>query len=134
MRCGASPLSGTLIVMLDADGSADPAEISQLSVAALEVGADFGQGIRFLAGGGSTDITPYGARQPLPLCNVNVLYRTRFTDSATAQRVLGPLPAVISLDAPGFEVRRDQPADRRERAWDLRVPSHEPSDSPAGPT
>jgi hypothetical protein len=43
-------------VMLDADGSADPAEIPAF-VAALVAGADFAKGSRFAAGGGSDDIT-----------------------------------------------------------------------------
>ena len=42
--------------MLDADGSTDPAEIPRF-VAALLAGADFAKGSRFIAGGGSTDIT-----------------------------------------------------------------------------
>jgi hypothetical protein len=42
--------------MFDADGSADPAEISAV-VPALDEGADFAKGSRFAAGGGSEDIT-----------------------------------------------------------------------------
>ena len=43
--------------MFDADGSADPAEITRF-VDALKAGADFAKGTRFTAGGGSADITP----------------------------------------------------------------------------
>ena len=42
--------------MIDADGSADPAEIPRF-VAALLDGADFAKGTRFAEGGGSGDIT-----------------------------------------------------------------------------
>ena len=43
--------------MLDADGSTDPEEIPAF-VRALLDGADFAKGSRFVAGGGSADITP----------------------------------------------------------------------------
>ncbi len=48
--------TGDIIVMFDADGSADPAEIPDF-VDALIAGADFAKGSRFAAGGGSEDIT-----------------------------------------------------------------------------
>ena len=57
LACGFAAATGDLIVMFDADGSADPAEIPAF-VAALVGGADFAKGTRFTAGGGSDDITP----------------------------------------------------------------------------
>ena len=48
--------TGEIIVMLDADGSTDPAEIPRF-IAALRTGADLAKGTRFVAGGGSADIT-----------------------------------------------------------------------------
>jgi len=48
--------TGDIIVMFDADGSADPAEIDRF-VTALLGGADFAKGSRFMTGGGSADIT-----------------------------------------------------------------------------
>jgi hypothetical protein len=48
--------TGDIIVMLDADGSTDPAEIPRF-VAALLTGADYAKGTRFVTGGGSSDIT-----------------------------------------------------------------------------
>lgn len=56
LTCGFWAASGDVIVMLDADGSTDPAEIPRF-VAALLSGADFAKGSRFIAGGGSADIT-----------------------------------------------------------------------------
>jgi glycosyltransferase involved in cell wall biosynthesis len=56
LTCGFWAATGEIIVMLDADGSTDPAEIPRY-VAALLAGADFAKGSRFLAGGGSDDIT-----------------------------------------------------------------------------
>ena len=56
LACGFAAVTGDIIVMLDADGSADPGEIPRF-VAALVDGADFAKGTRFAAGGGSADIT-----------------------------------------------------------------------------
>ena len=58
LACGFAACTGDIIVMLDADGSADPAEIP-LFVAALLDGADFAKGSRFSRGGGSADITRF---------------------------------------------------------------------------
>jgi glycosyltransferase involved in cell wall biosynthesis len=56
LATGFRAATGDIIVMLDADGSTDPAEIPRF-VAILLTGADFAKGTRFVAGGGSEDIT-----------------------------------------------------------------------------
>jgi hypothetical protein len=56
LAAGFLAATGDIIVMFDADGSADPAEIPAF-VDALLAGADFAKGSRFAAGGGSEDIT-----------------------------------------------------------------------------
>jgi glycosyltransferase involved in cell wall biosynthesis len=56
LACGFEAATGDVIAMVDADGSADPAEIPRF-VRALLSGADFAKGTRFAAGGGSSDIT-----------------------------------------------------------------------------
>src|SRR5437588_8182347 len=56
LRAGFAACTGDIIVMLDADGSADPKEIPCF-VAALIAGRDFAKGSRFIRGGGSRDIT-----------------------------------------------------------------------------
>src|SRR5438270_4224416 len=56
LRSGFAACSGDIIVMLDADGSADPNEIPRF-VEALVGGNDFAKGSRFIHGGGSNDIT-----------------------------------------------------------------------------
>jgi glycosyltransferase involved in cell wall biosynthesis len=56
LACGFAAATGDIIVMFDADGSANPAEIPTF-VAALVAGADFAKGSRFAPGGGSDDIT-----------------------------------------------------------------------------
>ena len=56
LACGFAAVTGDIVVMFDADGSADPAEIPAF-VRALIAGADFAKGSRFVRGGGSDDIT-----------------------------------------------------------------------------
>jgi glycosyltransferase involved in cell wall biosynthesis len=56
LACGFATATGDIIAMIDADGSADPAEIPRF-VTALIDGADFAKGTRFAEGGGSNDIT-----------------------------------------------------------------------------
>jgi hypothetical protein len=80
LACGIAACTGDVIVTLDADGSADPAEIPAF-VAALVDGADFAKGSRFLPGGGSSDLTPLRRAGNDALAFVmNLLYRTSFTD------------------------------------------------------
>jgi Glycosyl transferase family 2 len=105
LRAGFAAVTGNLIVMVDADGSADPAEIPRF-VAALEAGADFAKGSRFLPGGGSVDITLLRRLGNYGLSGVvNLLYRTRFSDLCYGYNAFWArcLP-FISLDVAGFEV------------------------------
>ena len=53
LTCGFRAATGDIIVMLDADGSADPGEIPSF-VATLLSGADFAKGTRFVTGGASS--------------------------------------------------------------------------------
>ena len=80
LACGFAAATGDIIAMVDADGSADPAEIPQFVKALLD-GADFAKGTRFAVGGGSSDITRLrrlGNRFLSGL--VNILCRTRYSD------------------------------------------------------
>jgi glycosyltransferase involved in cell wall biosynthesis len=71
---------GDVLVTLDADGSADPAEIPQF-VDALLGGADFAKGSRFVAGGGSADLTLLRRIGNGGLTfTVNRLFGSRYTD------------------------------------------------------
>ena len=78
--CGFAAATGDVIVMFDADGSADPAEIPAF-VEALRHGADVAKGSRYRAGGGSTDLTGLRSlgNRALTLL-ANVLFGTRYTD------------------------------------------------------
>ncbi len=78
--CGFEAAKGDIVVMFDADGSADPEEIPEF-VNALVAGADFAKGTRFHPAGGSEDITPLrragnGALNLL----TNMLFKTKFSD------------------------------------------------------
>jgi len=104
-RTGFAAVTGNLVVMLDADGSADPAEIPRF-IAALEAGADFAKGSRYLDGGGSADITHLRKLGNLCLSGTaNLLHGTHFTDLCYGYNAFWArcLP-FISLDVPGFEV------------------------------
>ena len=80
LACGFAASRGDIVVMMDADGSTDPREIPRF-VEALRAGADFAKGSRFIAGGGSGDITRI-RRLGNRFLNgiVNLAYRTRYTD------------------------------------------------------
>jgi hypothetical protein len=104
-RTGFAAVTGNLVVMLDADGSADPAEIPRF-VEALEEGADFAKGSRYLPGGGSTDITGLRSLGNTVLSGTaNLLHGTHFTDLCYGYNAFWArcLP-FIALDVPGFEV------------------------------
>ena len=80
LACGFAAATGDIIVMIDADGSTDPAEIPAF-VATLVEGADLAKGSRFSLGGGSDDITTlrrFGNKGLNWL--VNRIFRTEFAD------------------------------------------------------
>jgi glycosyltransferase involved in cell wall biosynthesis len=102
MACGFAAVRGDIVVMLDADGSADPREIP-LFVDALVRGADFAKGTRFASGGGSSDITVVRAWGNRWLNRTaNALFGTRYTDLCYGYNAFWAscLPA-LELDASG---------------------------------
>ncbi|MGV8084343.1 MAG: glycosyltransferase family 2 protein [Coriobacteriia bacterium] len=56
LRCGFVAARGDAIVAIDADGSTDPAEIPAF-VGALQAGAEYVKGSRFIPGAGTADMT-----------------------------------------------------------------------------
>jgi glycosyltransferase involved in cell wall biosynthesis len=105
LACGFGVATGDIIVMLDADGSTDPAEIP-LFVATLLAGADFAKGTRFLPGGGSSDITPIRRFGNAALSGiVNRLWGTSYSDLCYGYNAFWRhcLP-VVTPDSSGFEV------------------------------
>lgn len=105
LATGFAAVTGAIVVMIDADGSTDPAEIPRF-VSALLHGADFVKGSRFAQGGGSSDITAarrLGNRALNAL--VNSLYRTSYTDLCYGYNAFWTrcLP-YLRVDCDGFEV------------------------------
>jgi glycosyltransferase involved in cell wall biosynthesis len=105
LRCGFEAATGDILVMLDADGSADPGEIPAF-VEALMQGVDFAKGTRFSPGGGSSDITRLRSAGNRVLNGiVNVLFGTAYSDlcygyNAFWRHCLG----AMNIDCTGFEV------------------------------
>jgi glycosyltransferase involved in cell wall biosynthesis len=105
LRLGFAACSGDIIVMLDADGSADPREIPKF-VEALLKGNDFAKGSRFARGGGSHDITLLRRLGNFGLSGlVNLLFGTKFSDlcygyNAFWRHCLN----YVEVDCNGFEV------------------------------
>ena len=80
LRSGFEAASGDIIVMMDADGSMDPAEILSF-VQAIEAGYEFVKGSRCVPGGGSKDLTRlrrFGNRALTGA--VNMLFLVPFSD------------------------------------------------------
>ncbi|HEY7074344.1 MAG TPA: glycosyltransferase family 2 protein [Solirubrobacteraceae bacterium] len=108
LRAGFAAARGEYVVMIDADGSMDPAEIVRF-VDALQSGCDFVKGSRFAPGGGTADMSSIrrfgnGALRGA----VNVLYRTNFTDLCYGfigfrrERL-----TALRLDSQGFEIETE---------------------------
>ena len=107
LACGFAAATGDIIVMIDADGSTDPAEIPRF-VEALTSGADFAKGSRFAPGAGSTDITPLRklGNKLLGLA-VNLMYGTRYSDLCYGYN------AFWARHAPTFGLQAESPGQRK---------------------
>jgi glycosyltransferase involved in cell wall biosynthesis len=113
VACGVAAATGDIVAMVDADGSADPGEIPRF-VEVLLAGADFAKGSRFLAGGGSSDITRFRTLGNYLLTTFfNVCYRRRYTDLCYGFNVFWRRHApVIGLDSTS-----PPPTDGDGRLW-----------------
>ncbi len=105
LSCGLEAATGDIVVLLDADGSANPHEIPRF-VEALLAGADYAKGSRFLPGGGSLDITLLRRAGNWALTGlVNTLFRTSYTDLCYGFNACWlSCFRSISLNGDGFEV------------------------------
>lgn len=105
LACGFAVATGDIIVMLDADGSTDPAEIPMF-VAELVDGADFVKGSRYMLGGASEDLTPLRrAGNTFLTGTVNTLFNVDYTDLCYGYMAFWRrcLPQ-LNVDCSGFEV------------------------------
>ena len=105
LRSGIAASQGDIIVMLDADGSADPNEIPCF-VQALMSGHDFAKGSRFKKGGGSHDITLLRRAGNYGLIKlVNILFQTRFSDLCYGYNAFWKhCLDFVQIDSDGFEI------------------------------
>jgi len=112
LAAGFLAASGDIIVMFDADGSADPKEIP-LFVQALVEGADFAKGSRFAADGGSEDITRLRSIGNHCLnFMANTAFGTKFSDLCYGYNAFWR-DLVPVLDLPGL----DLPAPESGMLW-----------------
>ncbi|GIM90393.1 glycosyltransferase family 2 protein [Paractinoplanes toevensis] len=111
LASGFAACTGDAIVMIDADGSTDPAEIHRFVEALIE-GAEFAKGSRFGKGGHSDDITPLRRAGNMGLnLFVNTLFKTKFTDLCYGYNAFWRR-AVPVMDLPSTDL--PAPADGRK--------------------
>jgi hypothetical protein len=127
LRTGFATATREVIVMIDADGSMDPAEIEAF-VRAVDSGYDLVKGSRACPGGGSTDLTP--TRQLGNFClrgMVNLLYAADFSELCYGYMALrrSAVPA-MGLEADGFEIETEIVVNSLRRGLRItEIPSHE---------
>lgn len=105
LREGFAAATGDIIVMIDADGSTNPAEIPSF-VGTLLAGADFAKGSRFMQGGGTSDMEfhRYLGNQFF-VWSVRFFFGGKYTDLCYGYNAFWAwtLP-LLDLDGDGFEI------------------------------
>jgi glycosyltransferase involved in cell wall biosynthesis len=105
LMAGFAAATGDIIVMIDADGSTDPAEIPAF-VGALFAGAQYAKGTRFMQGGGTADMEFHRKLGNMAFVMlVKILFGGSYSDlcygyNAFWRTTLNPL----QLNCDGFEV------------------------------
>jgi glycosyltransferase involved in cell wall biosynthesis len=127
LRSGFEHATGDIVVMLDADGSMDPAEMSGL-IDVLLAGADMVKGSRFLRGGGTSDMPLY--RQFgnwFFVLLVNCLFGSRYTDLCYGYVAFWNHKVHrLRLDCDGFEIETVLNTRALRAGWRVQeVPSFE---------
>jgi glycosyltransferase involved in cell wall biosynthesis len=105
LRSGFAAATGDIIVMLDADGSTDPAELP-VFVAPLLAGADVVKGSRFLPSGGTADMPVHRRWGNWCLLRlVQLLFGGNYTDLCYGYMAFwAPAARYLQIDADGFEI------------------------------
>ena len=108
LRMGVNAARKPYVILLDADGSMNPAEIHSF-LPLIQDGADLVKGSRNLPGGGSTDFTPVRVLGNRFLASlVNFLFGTKYTDLCygyiAAKR---SVYEAIDLESNGFNVEAE---------------------------
>jgi glycosyltransferase involved in cell wall biosynthesis len=105
IKAGLHAARGDIMIIMDADGSMDGADIGPMRDA-LVAGADYVKGSRFCRGAGSVDITPIRRLGDAGICFlIRLLFGARYTDGTYGFKGLwaDSLDA-IRIDTDGFEV------------------------------
>jgi glycosyltransferase involved in cell wall biosynthesis len=105
LRTGFAAATGEIIVMLDADGSTDPAEIYSF-IGPLLAGFDFAKGSRFLQGGGTADMPFHRRLGNWGLVQtVRLLFGGSYTDLCYGYNAFwSHVIPLLELDGDGFEI------------------------------
>jgi hypothetical protein len=108
LRAGLAAARGDVLVAMDADGSMAPEEIPRF-VHPLTHGFDFTKGSRFMAGGGSLDITPIRRLGNRALVEAaNLLLDVRYTDLCYGFFALRRIfLESLDLRSTGFEIETE---------------------------
>jgi glycosyltransferase involved in cell wall biosynthesis len=105
LRAGLDAAHGEILIIMDADGSMNGADIVAFRDALVD-GADYVKGSRFCKGGGSTDITRLRRFGDAGICFlIRVLYGAKYTDGTYGYKGLWANKlSSIRIDTDGFEV------------------------------
>jgi hypothetical protein len=108
LRAGLAAARGDVLVAMDADGSMSPEEIPRF-VHPLAHGFDFTKGSRFMAGGGSLDITPFRRLGNKALVEAaNALLGVHYTDLCYGFFALRRIfLESLDLRSTGFEIETE---------------------------
>lgn len=105
LRAGLDAARGDLLIIMDADGSMDGADI-ELFRDELLAGADYVKGSRFMEGGGSTDITRLRRFGDRGICwLMRLFFGAKFSDGTYGFKALWASNLdTVRPDTDGFEV------------------------------
>lgn len=105
MKAGMYAAKCEILVVLDADGSMDGAEIGAFKDALLD-GADYVKGSRFCAGAGSSDITKFRRFGDAGICFlIRLLFGARYTDTTYGYiGIWADRLDWLGIDSDGFEI------------------------------
>jgi glycosyltransferase involved in cell wall biosynthesis len=109
LRYGIANASGDIVVMLDADGSMSPHELS-VFIEPLLSGYDFVKGSRFIPGGGSSDMPRHRKFGNWAFTSLtNLLHRCRYTDLCYGYNAFWKRRFVesVAIESDGFEVETE---------------------------
>jgi glycosyltransferase involved in cell wall biosynthesis len=109
IKTGFKNATGDLIIMMDADGSHNPREITELLKPILN-GYDVSKGSRLLPGGGSADFTPFRKLGNMIFVSmVNTLYGSKYTDLCYGYRAFKKEALEkMYCSSTGFEIETEQ--------------------------